>query len=434
VIHAGLTGFNHAVSKEDPIYLKIFYKLGDFYELTDKNDNMTRYTFILIFIFSMYCFSCENKDSLPSESAGNSPESGIRVREGYRLTVIQDSIRNPRFLKMGSDGTLYVSLPGNGEIRSCRDTDGDGYFEKTAVFVKGHPTVHGMSWHDGWLWFTETSAVFRARDNDGDGVADEKETIIPDGELPKGGGHWWRPVLILNDRLYTSIGCSGNITDESDTERLKIWSFSIDGKDKKLFASGLRNTEKLLARPGTSEIWGMDHGSDWFGGHLEEKDSTSDQPITDFNPPCELNHYVENGFYGHPFIVGNRVPRYEYMDRPDIVALAKKTIPPAWSSGAHWAPNGFTFYTGNQFPGDCVGDVFAAYHGSWNRSEKAGYCVTRILFDEGRPYGELKYANFIGEGGEVLGRPVDVEVAPDGSLLISDDFKSKIYRLSYIGG
>jgi glucose/arabinose dehydrogenase len=177
----------------------------------------------------------------------------------------------------------------------------------------------------------------------------------------------------------------------------------------------------------------MDHGSDWFGRYLEEKDSLSGQPITDFNPPGELNHYVQDGFYGHPYIVGNKIPRYEYMDRPDIVALAKKTIPPAWSAGAHWAPNGFNFYTGKQFPADCKGDIFAAYHGSWNRSEKAGYCVTRILFDEGRPYGELKYVNFLGEDAEVLGRPVDVEVAGDGSLFISDDFKSKIYKLTYVG-
>jgi len=384
--------------------------------------------FIGVLLLISLLVSCENQ--IPGEEANTL----IRIREGYRLTVVQDSIKNPRFLKLGPDGTLYVSLPGDGEIIACRDEDGDGYYERLATFVKGHPTIHGMTWYEDWLWFTETGAIFRARDLDEDGVADEEETILPDGELPKGGGHWWRPVLILDGRLYTAIGCSGNITEEGDTERLKIWSYKLDGSDKQLHASGLRNTEKLLARPGTNEIWGMDHGSDWFGRHLEENDSVSGQPITDFNPPCELNHYVKGGFYGHPYIVGTRIPRYEYMNRPDIVALAKKTIPPAWSSGAHWAPNGFTFYTGNQFPEDCRGDVFVAYHGSWNRTEKAGYCVTRILFDAGKPYGELKYINFLDEEGVVQGRPVDVEVAPDGSLLISDDYRSKIYKLTYKGG
>ncbi len=136
---------------------------------------------------------------------------------------------------------------------------------------------------------------------------------------------------------------------------------------------------------------------------------------------------------GHPFIVGSKIPRYEYMTRPDIVALAAKTIPPSWPTGAHWAPNAMTFYTGRQFPGEYLGDAFVAYHGSWNREQKAGYCVTRVLFDGGLPYGELVYVSFLTDDGEVLGRPVDVVVAPDGSLLISDDQGNRIYRLSYRG-
>ena len=359
-------------------------------------------------------------------------DPAIGIRDGFELSIVQNSVRNPRFLKLSPDGILYVSLPGKGEIQSCRDADGDGYYEKVETFVSGHQMVHGMTWHDGWLWYTESGAIFKARDTNNDGVADEKETILADGSLPKGGGHWWRPVLIHNNRLYTSIGCSGNIDDETDTERLKIWSFNLDGTDKKLFASGIRNTEKLLVRPGTDEIWGMDHGSDWFGKELEDKEKMG-QPITDWNPPCELNHYVQDGFYGHPYIVGNKLPRYEYMNRPDIVEWAAKTIPPAWSTGAHWAPNGFNFYTGDQFPSELKGDVFVAFHGSWNRSEKGGYAVSRILFDQGRPYGELKYVNFLGEDGKVLGRPVDIEMGSDGSLLISDDFGNKIYRLSYKG-
>jgi len=259
--------------------------------------------------------------------------------------------------------------------------------------------------------------------------------VIEEGKLPKGGGHWWRPVVINNGRIYTAIGCSGNITDETDTERLKIWSFDLNGGDKKLFATGLRNTEKLVIRPGTNEIWGMDHGSDWFGGVREKKEGNDDgQPITDLNPPGEMNHYVEGAFYGHPYITGNRVPRYEYMEREDIVELALKTTPPAWASGAHWAPNAMEFYTGDQFPDEAVGDAFVAYHGSWNRSNKDGYCVTRVFFDNGKPYGELVYVDFLTESGDVLGRPVDVVVAPDGSLLISDDHGSKIYRLTYTGG
>jgi len=121
------------------------------------------------------------------------------------------------------------------------------------------------------------------------------------------------------------------------------------------------------------------------------------------------------------------------MNRPDIVELAAKTIVPEWATGAHWAPCAMAFYTGNQFPLEFKNDAFVAFHGSWNRSTKAGYCVSRVLFDNGHPYGALKFVDFLTPDGKVLGRPVDVVVAPDGSLLISDDFKSKIYRLTWKG-
>ncbi len=174
----------------------------------------------------------------------------------------------------------------------------------------------------------------------------------------------------------------------------------------------------------------MDHGSDWFGGGLETK-AKAGQPITDLNLPDEMNRYVEGGYYGHPFIVGHRGPRYECLQRPDIVELAAKTIAPQWCTGAHWAPNAMEFYTGPQFPG-AAGSAFVAYHGSWNRSERAGYCVTLVMFEDGKPQGEQIYVNFLTPPGEFRGRPVDCAVAPDGSLLISDDTGSRIYRLRYV--
>jgi len=371
-----------------------------------------------------------------SLSLGQAPEAGRRadpaiwVREGFSLSIAQGDIDRARFMAFAPDGTLFVSQPDSAQIQACRDENKDGYYEKTAVFVKDHPTVQGLFWYEGWLWFTESGAIFRGRDTNGDGVADEQQTVIPNGRLPK-GGHWWRPILIHQGRLYTGIGDSGNITDEANTDREKIWTYDLEGRDTQLFVSGLRNTEKLVVRPGADEVWGMDHGSDWFGRALEGEKNPHGQPITDLNPPDEMNHYVQGGFYGHPFVVGNRIPRYEFMNRPDIVALAAKTIPPQWSAQAHWAPNAMVFYTGGQFPEEYRGDAFVAYHGSWNREKKAGYCVTRVLFDQGRPYGELVYVSFLTREGKVRGRPVDVVVAPDGSLLISDDEGGRVYRLSY---
>lgn len=355
---------------------------------------------------------------------------GISVRDGYTLSVAESTIVKPRFLAADDQKNLYVSLPDPGRIMSCRDRDGDGYFESVETFVGNHPSAHGMCWYKGWLYFSESGAIFKARDTDGDGRADEEKTVIPQGKLPVGGGHWWRSLLVHKDRIYTSIGDSGNITNEMDTPRQKIWRYAIDGSDEQLWCSGIRNTEKLVIRPGTDEVWGMDHGSDWFGREIEKKHQGSGQPITDRNPPCEMNHYTRGGFYGHPFIVGNKLPRYEYMDRDDIVELAAKTIAPAWETGAHWAPNSMTFYTGKSFKG-LTGSAFVAYHGSWNRSEKVGYAVTCVLFDQGRPYGELVFVNFLDENGQdYYARPVDTLVWYDGSLLISDDGGNRIYRLS----
>lgn len=360
-------------------------------------------------------------------------DEGISVRKGFKLTVVQSDIKSPRMMQLDTtNNILYVSLPNKGEVKACQDKDGDGYYETVTTFLEGHKTVHGMCFYEGWLWFAETGSILKARDTNGDGVADEKETIIKEGDLPKGGGHWWRPVLIHNNRIYTAIGCSGNITEEVDSERLKIFSFALDGSDKKEFSDGLRNTEKLVVRPETDEIWGMDHGSDWFGRVMEETDKRNGQPITDMNPAGEMNHYEEGKFYGHPYITGNRLPRYEYMDRRDIVEWAAKTTVPAWLTGAHWAPNAMEFYTGSQFPAVYVGDAFVAFHGSWNSSERSGYCVSRVLFDDGKPYGELKYVDFLDKEGKVIGRPVDVENTADGALLISDDYGDKIYRLEYI--
>lgn len=356
------------------------------------------------------------------------------VRPGYRVTLAAKGLAHARFLESDGKGTLFVSQPRTGSIISLRDRDGDGAYETRAEFVKGMPTVHGLCFRDGWLWFSRTGSILKARDTNSDGVADETVTVIPEGVMPSGGGHWWRSLLVTSDAIYTSIGDSGNATDETATERQKIWRFNLDGSGKRLHSSGIRNTEKLRLRPGTNEIWGADHGSDNFGKPLGEA-AGSRQPVTDANPPCEFNRYVEGGFYGHPFVVGNKLPRIEYQKRSDILELAAKSVPPQWCFGAHWAPNGFTFVTGDYFPGH-NGDAFVAFHGSWNSTSPVGYCVERLLFDSlsGRPYGSLTIVKTLGADGKVLARPVDCVQEPGGAVLFSCDLTNAVYRISRDAG
>lgn len=366
-------------------------------------------------------------------AAQDAPPDGFVVRQGYSVSAAIPDLRGARFLEHNGKDLVFVSLPDSGQIATFREKDG-GY-ERLGSFVRGKRTVHGLHYVDGWLWFTTSGGVHKGKDTDGDGVADEVVEVLKG--LPS-GGHWWRPIFVTPDGFYTSIGDSGNITDETDTDRQKIWKYSLDGSTRTLFASGIRNTEKYRYRPGTMEIWGLDHGSDWFG--REVGDVQGAQPVTDLNPPDEFNKYVEGGFYGHPFVTGNRVPRYEYSKKSDIHDLAKRTIPPEWCVGAHWATNGFAFIdpeinarTG-ALPAELSGDALIAAHGSWNSSKPVGYCVARIMFDKdpslgGKPIGLMKIVSCIDAEGKVRGRPVDCLQMPDGSVLFSSDSPGRVYRL-----
>lgn len=378
--------------------------------------------------------------SLPGLPLARSAEvpAGVWVREGYALSVAVDGIKTPRFLAVAPDKTLFVSVPKEGKIVACRDKDGDGTYETQTPFVAGKvpaTILQGMQWHDGWLWFAQLNSITKARDTNGDGQADEEVQVLGPEQLPTGakGGHMWRALLIHKGRIYTAVGDQTNATDEpiEASERKKIWSFALDGSDKKLFASGLRNTEKLAVRPGTDEIWGVDHDIDLMAAKLEG-DKKFGQPITDHNPPAELNHYVEGAFYGHPWIVGKNQPNLMFLNEPKLMEYAQMTTVPEWLMPAHCSANSLTFYDGNKIP-HAHGDIFVAQKGGWNATAKVGYCLARILFENGHPYGELKMVNFLKNGTEILGRPADCTQAPDGSLLFSDDFGNKVYRLKYVG-
>lgn len=361
------------------------------------------------------------------------------VRPGYELTVAVPQHRGARFLEFDDRGTLFVSRPDPGDITAFFDDNGDGVFERSVTFVADRPSLHGLHWHAGWLWFTTTGSIHKARDTDHDGKADEVVDVITQG-LPSGGGHWWRSIFVTDDGFFTSIGDTGNINDERDTDRQKIWRFDLDGKNRKLWSSGIRNTEKLRYRPGSNELWGVDHGSDWFGARYGERPGI--QPITNLNPPDEFNLYLEGGFYGHPFITGSRVPRPEFADRPDIRELAEETVPPEWAFGSHWAANGWCWIdpevnrtARHPFPSDHEGDAFIACRGSWNSSAMVGYCVLRVLFDENRPTGgpPRPYGSLVivktSDLETTFARPVDCVQAPDGSVLWSSDVTGRVYRI-----
>ncbi len=359
----------------------------------------------------------------PGVTGPNVP--AFQVRPGFKVTLAAQNFGEARFMEFDDKGTLYVSQPQAGTIVALRLKSGK--YEKIADFTTGKERVHGMDFDKGWLWFSQSGSVWKARDTNGDGKSDEEIQVVKD--LPSGGGHWWRSLLVTDDGFYTSIGDAGNanIAEGDTADRQKIWKFNLDGSVKTLFAEGVRNTEKLRFRPGTTEIFGADHGSDNFGRNLGEKQGN--QPVTDRIPPCEFNRYETGNFYGHPFIVGNGMPRPEYASRPDILDLAAKTVLPAWPLGAHWAPNGWAFAGTNAL--GMKGDAFIACHGSWNSTKRVGYRVEHILFDAmtGNVMGAQSLVSTLNNNGDVLGRPCDVIEAPNGTLLFSDDQNRTIYRV-----
>src|SRR5688572_22470169 len=167
------------------------------------------------------------------------------VRPGYRVTLVAKDLGEARFITFDDAGTLYLSQPKTGSILALRDADADGTFEYAAPYVEKKPFVQAMQFKDGWLWFATSQGIYKSRDSDNDGVADDVETIVPEGKLPGGGGHWFRSLLVTDDALYTSMGDSANASDESQTDRQKIFRFDHNGGGKTVFATGIRNTEEL---------------------------------------------------------------------------------------------------------------------------------------------------------------------------------------------
>jgi glucose/arabinose dehydrogenase len=296
-----------------------------------------------------------------------------------------------------------------------RDADGDGRADGRTVLLEGLNRPHGIDLHQGWLYVAETGAVGRVRFDAERGEAiGEFESVVTG--LPTGGAHSKRTVRFGPDGwMYVSVGSSCNVCEESDPRRAAILRYRPDGSGEQIYATGLRNAVGFDWRPGTGELYATDNGRDLLGD--------------DF-PPCELNRVVEGGFYGWPYANGDNRPDPDLGERG--AARIAGALPPAHGFRAHNAPLGITFVRGSRVPPDYRGAALVALHGSWNRTRKDGYKVVSLHWD---PEGRIEERDFL-VGFEldedVIGRPVDVAEAPDGSFYISDDYAGAIYRVAWL--
>ena len=255
-----------------------------------------------------------------------------------------------------------------------------------------------------------------------DGTFGELQTIVDD--LPEGDQHGRHTIHFGDDGLlYVSIGSSCNACAETDPENATLLRMNPDGSGREIFAAGLRNTIGWAWSPETGELWGMDHGSDWRG---------------DEQPPEELNLLQADHNYGWPYCFGDQEVD-KFLSYPPVGATPDQycanTEAPVLTYDAHSAPIAMVFYDGAQFPEEYANDAFVAMRGSWNRSEPVGYKVVRIHFENGQP---TEFEDFVSgwllDGGSgQFGRVAGLAVAPDGSLLVTDDSNGVIYRVSYTG-
>ncbi|CAN5917463.1 sorbosone dehydrogenase family protein [soil metagenome] len=341
-------------------------------------------------------------------------EGRLRVPAGFTMSYYAKNIPNVRFMAIGPDGAVYASQPGRGSILRLPDANHDGVADTVIVAVSGLKQPHGLAFHKGALYVANTDGVVRVV-LDANGVAAGVPEYV--NHYSGGGGHWTRTVVFGPDSaMYVSVGSTCNLCVEQTPDRAAVLRFNEDGSAMRVFARGLRNAVGLAFNPQTGALWASQN----------ERDNLT--PEHENLPPEELNILKDGGDYGWPYCYGNRIPNPEYND----AARCARTIAPALEMQAHSAPLGMSFLSrATTFPTAYRGDLLLAFHGSWNRSVPTGAKVVRIRVKKGKP---VSIEDFItcwqDASGKRWGRPVDVVIAADGSVLISDDAFGAIYRVT----
>ena len=351
------------------------------------------------------------------------PENAkLIVPKGFKVNVYAEGgFTYPRWMTLAPNGDVFVADSRANSVIVLRDIDKDGKADQRFVFSNKLAQPFGMAFHKEWFYVANTDSIVRFAYKSGQTEAGgEPEKIV---ELTAGGysQHWTRNILFSKDgkQMFVSIGSATNVSVEADPKRAAISVYDPDGKNHRIYASGLRNPIGLAWNPKTGELWTA----------VNERDGLGDDLVPDYATSVR-----EGGFYGWPYsyIGQNEDPRRK-GENPDIV---KKAIVPDVLFTSHVAALGIQFYTGKMFPKEYQGDAFVAFHGSWNRAKLSGYKIVRIRFKNGKLVGN-GFEDFVTgwlpdeNSNEVWGRPVGLLVNSDGSLLIADDGGKKIWRISY---
>jgi glucose/arabinose dehydrogenase len=375
-----------------------------------------------------------------TKSADNAPDVVKRPKDawpqapaGFKVQLYADGLSNPRLIRTAPNGDAFVVESRDGVVRIVRGLLATGKAAWSGVFARGFNRPFGIAFHPPggdprWLYVANTDSVVRVPYRNGDSEArGPAETVVaelPGGGRLRGGGHWTRDIAFSRDgkRMFVSVGSRSNVDDPDTTpaerDRATVLEFAPDGSGRRVFAAGIRNAVGIAVHPRSGELWVSVNERDELGDNL---------------PPDYITHVEEGGFYGWPwyYIGGNPDPRH----RGKHPELKDTTIVPDVLLQPHSASLQMLFYDGKPFPAEYTGDIFAAQHGSWNKTARTGYTVLRVPMRGARATGEYEIflSGFVTADGEVWGRPVGVAVAKDGALLVTDDGSNSIWRVSYAG-
>ncbi|PYK87825.1 MAG: sorbosone dehydrogenase [Verrucomicrobia bacterium] len=365
-----------------------------------------------------------NPPHVISRPAGAQPQ----VPPGFKIDMYASGFRDPRFLLTAPNGDIFVAESRANQIKIIRGERAESIqlFADAGLNKPFGLAFYPPGFDPQFLYVANTDGVIRFPYRNGDlkarGPVEKLSAQLSGGAgFLRSGGHWTRDLVFSPDgkKMYVSIGSRSNDSDDaSEANRARIFEFNPDGTDQKIYAWGIRNAVGIAFRPATNELWMSTNERDELGEDL---------------PPDYISSVRPNGFYGWPwFYLGNHVdPRH----KEKYVDLAGKVIVPDVLVQAHSATLNLCFYSGDQFPAEYQGDIFAAFHGSWNRTKRTGYKIVRVPFDHstGKALGEYEdfVTGFVTPKGDVWGRPVGITVAKDGSLLFSEDGNGTIWRISY---
>ena len=351
-----------------------------------------------------------------SARAQSLPLDKIRLPPGFEISVFAREVPTARGMAWGDRGTLFVGSRGEGKVYAIRHKDGRATQVLTIARNLNMPT--GLAFANGALYVAAVERILRFDDIEARLAADPGVALRPAlvaHEFPDELHHGWKYLRFGPDGwLYVPVGAPCNVC-LPDARHGLIARIRADGSGYEVIARGVRNSVGFDFDPATGELWFTDNGRDHMGDDL---------------PSDELNHAPRAGMhFGFPYCHQGDTPDPGFPGRD-----CTEFTPPAARLGPHVASLGMRFYTGGQFPPEYRGNIFIAEHGSWNRSRKIGYRVKRVIVKDGKVLRQEVFAQGWLQGESVWGRPADIEVMPDGSLLIADDYAGAIYRIGYRGG